>query len=123
MDFWEDVYKKVSDAAEFTAKETGKYTEIAKAKFNLMREKSRLEDAYRNLGEVYYTQLKTSEIDEKKITSAYDKVEKSIVEIDRINQEINVLKNTVTCESCGQKIDKDNAFCPKCGHKINSDEE
>ena len=31
MEIWDEIYKKVSNAASFTAKETGKLTELAKA--------------------------------------------------------------------------------------------
>jgi hypothetical protein len=117
MDFWDDVYKKVSDAANYTAKETGKLTETAKLRFNLMREKSRLEEAYKAIGEICYKQFKSGESDEHVLAKAYDKVEASIVEIERINTQINDLKNTKECVSCEYKLDKEMVFCPKCGAK------
>ncbi len=117
MDFWDEVYKKVSTAADYTAKETTKITGIAKMKYNLMREKSNLEEAYKNLGKLYYTQMKEGEVDEHSISVAYDKIEKSIVEIERIEEAINVIKNNKLCVSCQEKIEKDMMFCPKCGAK------
>lgn len=117
MEFWDKFYKKVTKAANYTAKETEKYTEITKVKFNLMREKSRLEDAYKKLGELYYTQMKTSETDENAISLAYDKIEKSIVEIEKLSAQINILKDTKVCEKCGNKLEKGMDYCPKCGAK------
>ena len=119
MEIWDEIYKKVSSAASFTAKETGKLTELAKAKYNLMLENVVLEDAYKTLGQEYYNQIKTAEVDEKKISLAYDNIEKSMVEIERLKSQINILSNTIVCEGCGKKLDKDMAFCPACGTKAN----
>ncbi|MBR5314904.1 MAG: zinc-ribbon domain-containing protein [Clostridia bacterium] len=123
MEFWDEVYKKISDAANFTAKETGKMTEMAKVKFNILREKSKLDDAYKEMGEIYYTQMKTSEYDDKKITVAYDKIEKSIVEIERLTTLLGALSNTTVCSGCGKKVEKGTPFCSQCGTKIEEDSE
>lgn len=123
MEFWDEICKKVSTAASYTAKETEKLTGLAKVKYNLMREKAKLEDSYKNLGEIYYKQMKESDIDEKKIALAYDKIEKSLVEIERLQTEINVLNNIKVCDKCGEKLNKEMVYCPKCGTKLNEEAE
>ncbi len=123
MDFWDDVYKKVSDAANYTAKETGRLSELAKVKYNLMREKAKLEDAYKEMGELYYNQMKNSEYDDKKIALAYDKIEKSITEIERLNTQTNVINNTKVCQKCGEKLTKEMLYCPKCGEAFEAEQE
>ena len=122
MEFWDEIYKKVSDAASYTAKETGRLSGIAKVKFNLMKEKAKLEDAFKAMGEIYYKQIKKGEYDDKKIALAYDKIEKHIIEIERLETEINVINNTKVCSGCGEKLDEEMVFCPKCGVKQPSDE-
>ena len=117
MEFWDEIYKKMTDVADYTVKETGKLTESAKLRFNLMREKNRLEDAYKNMGELYYKQMKAGEFDEGKISLAYDKIEKSIVEIERLEDLISLIGNVKNCSNCGEKLTKDMAFCPACGAK------
>jgi len=117
MDFWDDVYKKMATAADYTAKETTKLTEIAKLKYSLMREKSNLEEAYKVLGKLYYTQMKDGELDEHKISVAYDKIEKSKIEIEKIEEAICIAKNIKLCPECKAKIEKDMSYCPKCGAK------
>ncbi len=123
MDFWDDVYKKMATAAEYTAKETTKLTEMAKLKYNLMREKSNLEEAYKNLGKVYYTQMKDGDLDEHKLSVAYDKIEKAKAEIEKIEEAINIAKNIKLCHECKAKIEKEMLFCPKCGAKQEQEEE
>ena len=117
MDFFDDLYKKLTVAANQTAKETTRLSGLAKVKFNLMKEKSKLEDAYKVLGEVYYKQLKNGEVDEKATAAAYDKIEKTFVEIEKYQTEINLMSNVKICTSCGEKVDKDMVYCPKCGAK------
>lgn len=117
MEFFDELYKKLTIAANQTAKETTRLSGLAKVKFNLMKEKSKLEDAYKALGEVYYKQLKNGEVDEKATAAAYDKIEKCFVEIEKYQTEINLMSNVKICTACGEKVDKEMAFCPKCGAK------
>ncbi len=123
MDFWDDLYKKMNSAVDYTAKETTKLTEIAKLKYNLMREKSNLDEAYKNLGKIYYAQMKDGDLDEHKLSLAYDKIEKSKQEIEKIEAAINVAKNIKICSECKAKIEKEMLFCPKCGAKQQQEEE
>ena len=115
MDFFDEMYKKVSDVASYTAKEAEKLTGVAKLKYSLMREKSKLEDSFKEMGELYYSQMKYSELDEKKLSIAYDKIEKNKVEIDRLTGLICELTDTKICAFCENKLSKDMAFCPRCG--------
>ena len=117
MEIWDRITKKVSNVASKTAKGTEKYTELTKVKFNLMREKIMLEELYKKLGELYYKQMKTSEIDEEAVSLTYDKIEKTIVGIENLTAQINVLKNTKICSECGIKLEKGMEFCYKCGAK------
>ena len=117
MEFFDELYKKLTIAANQTAKETTRLSGLAKVKFNLMKEKSKLEDAYKALGEVYYKQFKNGEVDEKATAAAYDKIEKCFVEIEKYQTEINLMSNVKICTACGEKVDKEMAFCPKCGAK------
>ena len=123
MEFFDKVYKKITGAASRTAKEGEKLTGIAKVKFNLAYEKMYLEEAYQEMGKLYYMQMKNSEIDEKKISLAYDKIEKSIVEIERLNNLYNELSNSVVCPSCEARYEKGTAFCSKCGTKLEEKKE
>ena len=68
-------------------------------------------------------QMKNSEFDEKKISLAYDKIEKSIVEIERLNKLYNELSNSVVCPSCEERYEKGTAYCSKCGTKLEEKQE
>ena len=117
MEFWDEIYKKMTTAADYTAKETTKLTEIAKLKYNLMREKSKLEEAYKSLGELYYEQMKENNLDEHKLSMAFDKIEKIKLELERLEEAINLANNVKLCTECKAKIEKDMQYCPKCGAK------
>ena len=107
MEFWDEIYKKMTTAADYTAKETTKLTEMAKLKYNLMREKSKLEEAYKKLGELYYAQMKDNNLDEHKLSMAFDKIEKIKLEIERLEDAINLANNVKLCVECKAKIEKD----------------
>ena len=117
MDFFDEVYKKLTDTASNTMSNTERLTEKAKLKINLMREKSRLEESYKKLGELYYRQIKNGDVSDKRIALAYDRIEKSMIIIDDLNLKINAVTNSKICASCGEKLDRDMQFCHKCGAK------
>lgn len=121
MEFWEDVYKKMTDAASYTAKETGRLTDMTKLRFNLMREKSKLEDIFCELGKLYYALNKNELIDDGLIEETLTMVDEKQAAIANIENQIKLLKNIRTCVNCGEQLDKDMEFCHKCGAKQTSD--
>ena len=123
MDFFDEVYKKLTDTANTTVSNTERLTERAKLKFSLMREKSKLEESFKKLGELYYRQIKNGDVSDKRIALAYDRIEKSMVVIDELNLKISAVSNSKICASCGERLDRDMQFCHKCGKKVDSEEE
>ena len=61
--------------------------------------------------------MKTSDTDEKKISLAYDRIEKSMIEIERLNLMLDAINNSKVCSGCGVRLDKTMEFCHKCGAK------
>ena len=118
MEFWDSLYETVKNAASVTAKKAGEFSDVAKIKFELMREKAKLEDAYKHLGELYYNQIKSCNFDDSKIALAYDKIEKSVIEIERLTKLV-ANKDALTKQSnCHQNTDKNTSVCPKCGKRL-----
>ena len=118
MDFWDNVYEKVTNAASITAKKASELSDAAKLKYNLMREKAKLEDAYKELGELYYKQMKNCDYNDGKIALAYDKIEKSVIEIERLT---NMIKNADTKAEMSSSVQCGNngvSVCPKCGKRV-----
>lgn len=123
MDFWDDVCKKVNDAAAYTAHEAEKLTGTAKLKYKLMNLRSKESGLYEKLGKLRYSELRdvpaedgtvnhTVEIDD--LCNEIDAVKK---EIKAIDDELANIQNSTICKKCGARIEKDMLFCPKCGAK------
>ncbi|MGI6201886.1 MAG: hypothetical protein ACOYID_00610 [Eubacteriales bacterium] len=118
MDFWESFSKTVSEAAEYTAREAGKLTGIAKLKYKISTCKARLNNLFESLGRLKYDELKGNAASE---TYSYDelvdKIDKVKAELESYENDLAKLKNERLCVSCRAVIGLDMTFCPRCGAK------
>ncbi len=117
MDFWSDLSKKISSAADTTVKGAEKLTDIAKIKYSIATLRDKLEDVYIEIGSLHYDEI-------RKGCDNSIEISEKCMEADGINSEIAeqtkklaALKKYKNCESCGAKIEKDLAYCPECGTK------
>ena len=118
MDFWESFSKTVSEAAEYTAREAGKLTGIAKLKYKISTCKARLNNLFESLGRLKYDELKGNAASE---TYSYDelvdKIDKVKAELESYENDLAKLKNERLCVSCRAVIGLDMTFCPRCAAK------
>lgn len=118
MDFWDSISKTVSEAADYTAREAGRLTGIAKMKYRISISKARLETLFASLGRLKYDELKGTT---PSGTASYDEIVEKIDDLKaaiyRYEEEIAKLKNERLCVSCRAVIGIDMAFCPRCGAK------
>ena len=123
MDMWNDISKKINEAADYTVRETEKLTGIAKLKYKLMNQRSLLSSQYEQIGRLHYSELhndtqSAEPVDNSaEIAELCSKVDETLAEIRAAENELAVLKNVKTCSQCGVKIDREMAFCPRCGAK------
>ena len=120
---WNDIYKRINDAAMYASQEAEKLTGVAKAKFKLMNLRSKESDYYEALGKLYYEERCQNMDSDKVIDNSAvmgelcEKVTEAINEIRAAEQEINQSKTSKICMICNSKIERDVIYCPKCGAK------
>jgi len=116
MDIFDNIAKKLTDAADYTIKEAEKFTGTAKIKFAIMNKESSIDDLYLKIGQYYYDQIIDSSIDNSiPIQAACDEISQLQNELKALNDELASLKNYKICVECGTKIDREMAYCYKCG--------
>ncbi|MDD4773293.1 MAG: zinc ribbon domain-containing protein [Eubacteriales bacterium] len=123
MDVWNDISKKISDAVDYTAKETGKLTGIAKIKYKVVNLRSKRSGLYEEIGKLRYEELRSVPTDDGvidntiEITALCDAITAINADINAASEELAKLRKFKHCVSCGIRIRPGMSFCPKCGTK------
>lgn len=117
MSIWDDITKGMSDAASFTKKKTGELTNLAKMKYALHSEESKLSECFEEIGKLYYSYQREGVDYVTEIAALIAEADVIKMTIDEMKADIAKLQNNVICKSCGAKIDADMAYCPACGAK------
>ena len=123
MELWEDISKKVGDAANAVGRGAEKLTDIAKLKYNITVRQGKLEKVFESIGRMRYDEFKNG------VDNA-DVIADLIADADAISAEIADLRERLDerigaqrCKSCGAKMARGASFCSECGAKQESEEE
>lgn len=117
MSIWDNIAKGVSDAASYTAKKTGELTTLAKMKYSLHSEESKLSECFEEIGKLYYAYQREGTDYISEIAALISEADLIKTNIACIKEEIAQLQNSAICQACGAKIDASMCFCPVCGAK------
>jgi len=123
MELWDDISKKVGDAASAVGRGAEKLTDIAKLKYAIVTRQGKLEKTFESIGSLKYDECKNG-------ADNSDVIAELVADADAINAELADLRErlgertgTARCAKCGAKLAKDALFCPACGAKQSADSE
>ena len=115
MDFFNKVGETISSKSKDVAKKAKDLAEITSMNSKISSQEEKIKQIYIALGKsVYEQEIKAdAEIAEKcsEIDAAYS-------EIERMRQDIMVLKGIKKCPECGTAVAVQSTFCSGCGAKI-----
>lgn len=118
MEFWDSFSKTVSDAADYTVKEAGKLTGIAKLKYRIASTRARLDTLYASVGRLKYEEHKgAAPTDANSYDELFARISTLEAEIVKFENELAKLRNVRLCVACRSVIGIDMTFCPRCGAK------
>lgn len=123
MSIWDDITKGLSDATSYTKKKTGEFTNLAKLKYALHSEESKLSECFEEIGKLYYAYQREGVDYAAEIAALIAEADMIKITIGELEAEIAKTKKQTICPSCGAKPDQDMAFCPSCGAKLEKTEE
>ncbi len=115
MDF-KNIVDKAGTFAKSAAKKTGEVAEHAKLRFSAKVEKSKLEDMYRELGKLFYEQVKGTDV-RMQISAQIMEIDEQKLVISNLITEAAAAKGHMICDVCGKEMSFDAAVCPHCGAK------
>ena len=123
MEFWSELSKKIASAADYTAKETEKFTSIAKIKYKISGLKSKRDQLYKSIGKMKYAEYCGESTDEISYNEMLEAIKEIQSEIRALEEQIALLKKYRICPTCRTKIDRDMLFCPRCGARVAPDKD
>ncbi|HOJ10140.1 MAG TPA: zinc ribbon domain-containing protein [Clostridiales bacterium] len=117
MAFFDNLGKKVGEAAQAAAKKSGELVEVTKLNMSISTEEDKIKKLYSKIGENTYAKFRSaSEIDPDFIADC-EEIESHEEAIKNIRAKIMEIKNVKACMGCGAELDRNAMFCPKCGAK------
>lgn len=119
MSFFNKIGETISSKSKDVAKKAKDMAEIAGLNGKISTQEEIIRTAYLEIGKAFYDKYGKDLSNEygvecEKITIAND-------EIAKLKSEIQKIKLTKVCSSCGAEIIGEAAFCPKCGYKFEID--
>lgn len=117
MSIWDDITKGMSDAASYTAKKTGEITHLAKKKYALHTEESKLSECFEEIGKLYYRYQRNGEDLAAEIAALIAEADVITKNIAEMKADLASDKDQTICKACGAPIDPAMTFCPNCGTK------
>ena len=114
MAFFENLGKKVGEAASIAAKKSGEVVEITKLSMNIAGEEDKVKTAYTEIGKrVYEITNSGTEVKPADYQSLVEQISVGKEAIKELKEKILLVKNLKHCTGCGVELEKSVAFCVK----------
>ncbi len=118
MGVLEDVLLNAKSAAESVGKKATEIADLSKLKMNASQLSREISNQFEQIGRAVYDAKKSAGNADQAVEQGIEAVDALYHEFNSINEKIDELKKTVTCQGCGAKLEKGDAYCPKCGAKL-----
>ena len=122
MEFWNEFSKTVKGAADQTVKGAEKLTGIAKIKYKISGINSKIDDCYKNIGQLSYSKRNGEEVSDEILEQFCVELDELNTKLDELQSKLSDFRECQTCRICGYRVQKGLYFCPKCGEKLDSSE-
>lgn len=117
MAFFENLGKKVGEAAQAAAKKSGELVEVTKLNVNINSEEDKIQKQYLQIGKSIYEKYNASGVAEDEVKQFCETIKVHEQNIKTLRDKIAEVKGTKQCFSCGTEMEKTQVFCSKCGAK------
>ncbi len=118
MDFFDSALEKAKEAFEIVSKKTGEVVTTQKQKFDIASLESKRAKDFEKLGEIYFSLIKNSEIEDVETKNLVEAIVKKENEIFQLKDELNAARYQRICPVCKANISKTAVYCSVCGAKL-----
>ena len=116
--FMNDAFNKTKEFINVAVKKTEETISVEKLKYNIYVAKNVRKDYFEQLGRIYYSSLKGTDVENEQIKGLMNSIDKKSEEIKELQDKINFVKNKRYCTACGSFVATDSSFCKNCGNKF-----
>lgn len=119
MEFFDKLSQKASETYKYTSERTSKLAKEAKIKMQINKNKSKIEDIYKEIGKkVYMHHIKDEDIDIESVLEEYCiQIDQICDEVEDDRKELLTLKDKKQCMNCYDEIEINCNYCPNCGYE------
>ncbi|MBO4884426.1 MAG: zinc-ribbon domain-containing protein [Clostridia bacterium] len=117
MAFFDDIGKSINSMTQ-SARKTA---EVAKIQHQITQKQAEFDSLYHQIGQLYYSCHQRGLQPDESIAALCNRVTATAQEIDKLNAEIDRIRNVRRCPVCGNAMELDSRFCSKCGAKLENE--
>lgn len=120
MAFFDELSKTLTKVGEATVQKTKEVADYTKANAKILEIQNKLDKAYMEVGKRYLELHPANDEDDMKavVNKAYELED----QLKKLRKQLQDLKGTVKCETCGSECDSEDVFCRKCGSELKKEE-
>lgn len=117
-DFFNDLGKKITKAANEAVDKGTEFFEVTKIRAQIAGEERAIEKTYRDIGEMIYKLQQEETPVTEEVAKLCDDIQNHEARIKSMRNDMANFKGMKLCSNCEEMVDKSAAFCPKCGSSV-----
>ncbi|NLH96414.1 MAG: zinc ribbon domain-containing protein [Clostridiaceae bacterium] len=117
MQFFENLGKKVGEAAQAAAKKSSELVEITKLNASINSEEDKIQKLYSQIGKTIFENFEQTGTADDAVKEACVQITEHMANIKAYREKIAELKGIKSCINCGAEMERTQLFCGKCGTK------
>lgn len=118
MEFFDELGRTITDAADKVGKKTEKIVELQRVKGQISSMERNIEKNISELGYMVYEKYQLGEELDQKFIPICEEIQRRRVLLDQYREEVAEMKGLRRCDECGEPQEKDAVFCKKCGARL-----
>ena len=121
MDFLNNVFGAVGDAAQKVARKSADAVEYSKIKYSVYDINNEIKKLYTEIGQCAYNCYISGNTTDLPISDKCEEIQELKKKLDEMQQRMDSLKFSIRCPKCGKSIKSDVSYCPFCGAALAKD--
>lgn len=122
MGLFENAVNTARSAAKTVGKKAEEVLDLSRNKLSISELENDLEASYASLGMLYYNYLENGTTDPEKEQALVREIDEINAAIRELKENINEMRNRITCPACAAANDPQAVFCSQCGARLQGEE-
>ncbi len=118
MGLFENAVNTARSAAKTVGKKAEEVLDLSRNKLSISELENKLEASYASLGMLYYNYLENGTTDPEKEQALVREIDGIHAAVRELKENINEMRNRVTCPACAAANDPQAVFCSQCGARL-----